>query len=59
MARFFRWLCVLVVLGIVVAACAADEDRDNSLAAGTTSVPNEPTEVAPAPTDEGLSLIHI
>ena len=51
MARFFRWFCVLVVLGIVVAACAADEDRDNSLAAGTTSVPNEPTEVAPAPTD--------
>lgn len=42
-----------MVLGLLVAACSAEQS--DAIATGTTEVPDEPTEVAPASTEEVTS----
>ena len=53
MERRARWLLALMVLGLLVAACSAEQS--DAIATGTTEVPDEPTEVAPASTEEVTS----
>ena len=53
MERRARWLLALIVLGLLVAACSAEQS--DAIATGTTEVPDEPTEVAPASTEEVTS----
>ena len=53
MSRFARRLAVLVVFAFLAAACSADES--DSLATGTTEVPDELTDVAPAANEESTS----
>ena len=53
MVRLARWLLALMALGLLVAACSAEES--DAIATGTTEVPDEPTEVAPASTEEVIS----
>ena len=53
MVRLARLLLTLMALGLLVAACSAEES--DAIATGTTEVPDEPTEVAPASTEEVIS----
>ena len=53
MLRFSRRLLVIVAFALLATACGAQES--DSLATGTTEVPDELTPVAPAPTDEVTS----